>query len=369
MHFIPEKMKTQLKMTLSHCRRTPFTSNAFAIFLFVFLLYSVQVNAQAVERGRRSNQITNPINEIPKKRSIISEENSNECAEHFENWMRNISTTTIKENATLVVDWSDLDKLLTAKNCPYEQLWIELWRVNDDRKAIDETPHRSALDGNKEITFGSREYFETFDRCNQLDDTVFAFHSTRSHHRRSNSDDQHLAIKADGDSAYDDQGLMTNDPFRGPVAMQKLDPDYSTKTTFLHVVEKSYILRLCPCGKVRKERRVCDCEYTSALCSGIINIDQPKDSKVFDWCKPTSTGRTGRNEKKMDMTDQNKMAPQLKVNFLSPATTCDSVKIGGNLDSCTPVQTYDRVKVFTRLWLFHKSVKLIVPYLIILSTL
>ena len=360
MHFIPEKMKTQLKMTLSYCRRTPFTSNAFAIFLFVFLLYSVQVKAEDVERARRSNQITNPINEIPNKRSIISEENSNECAEHFENWMRNISTTTIKENATLVVDWSDLDKLLTAKNCPYEQLWIELWRVNDDRKAIDETPGRNALDGKTPITFGSREYFETFDRCNQLDDTVFAFHSTRSHDRRSNSDDQHLAIKAEGDMNYDDQGLMTNDPFGGPVAIQKLDPDYSTKTTFLHVVEKSYILRLCPCGKVRKERRVCDCEYTSALCSGIINIDQPKDSKVFDWCKPTSTGRTGRNEKKID--NQNKMAPQLKVNFLSPATTCDSVKIGGNLDSCTPVQAYDRVKVFTRVWLFQKIVKISTLY-------
>ena len=343
-HFIPEKMKTQLKMTLSFCRRTPFTSNAFAIFLFVFLLYSMQVKAESFERGKRSNQIKNPINEIPNKRSIISEETSNKCTEHLENWMRNISTTAFKENATLVVDWSDLDKLLTAKNCPYDQLWIELWRVNDDRKAIDGTPDGNALDG-KGIPFGSREYFETFDRCNQLDDAVFAFHSTRAHDRRSSSKDQHLAIKADSELGYNDNNQMTIDPFPGPLAMQKLDPDYSTKTTFLHVVEKSYILRLCPCGKVRKERRVCDCEYTSALCSGIISINQPDDAKVFDWCKPTT--RTGRNEKKIEMGNQNKMAPQLKVDIQSPIASCDSVNIGGNLDQCTPVQKYDRVKVST----------------------
>lgn len=225
-----DKMKTQLKMTLSVYRHSPFTLNALALFLLVLTLYSVQVKAEAVERTRRSNQITNQIDEIPNKRSIISEENSNECTKHFENWMRNISTTTFKENATLVVDWSGLDKLLTAKNCPYEQLWIELWRVNDDKNALEETN-----DGKK---FGSREYFETFDRCNQLDDAVFAFHSTRSHDRQPNSEDQRLAIEAESEQAYDDKELMTNEPSRGPVAMQKLDPDYSTKTTFLHVVEK-----------------------------------------------------------------------------------------------------------------------------------
>ena len=345
-------MKPQLKMTLSVCRRTPFSSNAFAIYFFVCMLLLVQAKAEAFEHERRSNQRTNQIDEIPNKRSIISEETSTKCTEHLENWMRNISTTAFKENATLVVDWSDLDRLLTAKNCPYDQLWIELWRVNDDRKAIDETRHGNALDG-KGIPFGSREYFETFDRCNQLDDAVFAFHSTRSHDRRPNSDDQRMAIRAESELDYNENDRMPIEPFRGPVAMQKLNPDYSTKTTFLHVVEKSYILRLCPCGKVRKERRVCDCEYTSALCSGIISINQPDDAKVFDWCKPTKS--TGRNVKKIEMASQNKMAPQLKVDIQSPIASCDSVNIGGNLDQCTPVQKYDRVKVSTSSLIISKN--------------
>ena len=213
-----------------------------------------------------------------------------ECKEHFQNWMHNISTTVIPENATLVVDWSELDKLLMEKSCPYDQLWIELWRVNEDNMPNNnDIINKNQENGQKEI-FGTPEYFLKYERCNKLDESLFAYHSTRSHDRRpkriqtdnetklkQKEVEERMHLSENGKSVYDE-------PRGDLVAFSKLDSSYSTKTTFLHVVENSYILRLCPCGKVRKHRRVCDCEYTSALCSGVINIEQPTRLQVFDWC-------------------------------------------------------------------------------------
>ena len=338
------------------CHRTT-TSFAF-VSVFLLLLYLAQGHAE-IERNRRSNQLIDP--ESPNKRSIKSmktEESSSptfseECKIHFQNWMHDISPTMFHENATLVVDWSELDKKLMDKNCPYNQLWIELWRVNENGLPSNEidSGNEQALD--TENIFGTPEYFSKFERCNELDETRFGYHSTRAHDRipKKIRKEDSLSIRGKNDKighSNEENTVTSVDQADGLVALTKMDPTYSTKTTFLHVVEKSYILRLCPCGKVRKFKRVCDCDYTSALCSGVINIDQPERAKVFDSCRPilNSKGKESDND-----SDKGETVPQAKnaITMNSPTTTCNSVALAGSLTPCTPVQSYDRVKVFQTL--------------------
>ena len=324
--------------------------NRSSTFLFASLFFAFAFVSQGqaeIERSRRSNQLT----QNPSKRYIKSLRHdgsqhtqtlSDECTRHFENWMHNISTTMYPENATLVVDWSDLDDLLTAKNCTYEQLWIELWRVNENELPLIESDDREA----SKYEFGTPEWFAKYERCNELDETLFAYHSIRAHHRKpklgiekkSTKDKIQFDEKAD----FIKTKQMTQ---MEPISLE-YGPTYSTKTTFLHVVENSYILRLCPCGKVIRNRRVCDCENTSALCSRVIKIDQPEKARVFESCRQPMKAKDSK-EQDIEADDANISIRHTKnaITMKSPSTTCTSVLLAGSLTPCTPVQRYDRVKV------------------------
>ena len=336
------------------CNRRRNTRSFAFVSIFLLLLYLSEGLAE-IERNRRSNQLNDPGS--PNKRSIkpLKTEDttlSEECKMHFQNWIHDISPTMFHENATLVVDWSELDKKLMDKNCPYNQLWIELWRVNENGLSSNEIDSTNEQELDAEDIFGTPEYFSKFERCNELDETRFGYHSTRAHDRmpKQTGNEGALSIRQRGEKMthYNVQNMVTS-VGQGDelVALTKLDPTYSTKTTFLHVVEKSYILRLCPCGKVRKFKRVCDCDYTSALCSGVINIDQPERAKVFDSCRPISNSKGKETEKDSEEEGQT-VSNQVKnaITMSSPTTTCNSVALAGSLTPCTPVQSYDRVKVF-----------------------
>ena len=327
------------------CRHRSISCAIFAS-LFVLLLYPSQGQAE-IEKNRRSNQF-----KTLKNKDLTTQTISGECTTHFQNWMHNISTAIFPENATIVVDWSDLDKLLVSKNCPYDHLWIELWKVNSETLEGRSEDENDNTVTDKEDIFGTPEYFSKYDRCNQLDENIFAYHSTRAHdqgrHKRYQKENKN-ENEAEEVEANNDGGatkIVSMESSNGPVAFEKLDPKYSTKTTFLHVVEKSYILRLCPCGKIRKLKRVCDCEYTSALCSGVINIEQPEKAKVFDWCSPMSNFKDFPQELATNEDEVVIDVPQVKVTMNSPTTTCNSVLLAGSLTPCTPVQSYDRVKVY-----------------------
>ena len=97
--------------------------------------------------------------------------------------MHDISPTMFPENATLVVDWSELDKKLMDKNCPYNQLWIELWRVNENGLPTNEIDSGNEQKLDPENIFGTPEYFSKYERCNELDESLFGYHSTRAHDR------------------------------------------------------------------------------------------------------------------------------------------------------------------------------------------
>ena len=161
------------------------TRSFFFVSIFLFLLYLSEGYAE-IERNRRSNQLNDPGS--PNKRSIkpLKTEDtilSEECKIHFQNWIHDISPTMFHENATLVVDWSELDKKLMDKNCPYNQLWIELWRVNEHGLSSNEIDSTNEQELDAEEIFGTPEYFSKFERCNELDETRFGYHSTRAHDR------------------------------------------------------------------------------------------------------------------------------------------------------------------------------------------
>ena len=328
-------------------RRHPHRSSKFSFgSLFLVLFLVIQGHAE-IERSRRSNQLTqNPSKRNGKSLRLDGSQHtrtlSDVCTRHFENWMHNISTTMFPENATLVVDWSDLDDLLNAKNCTYEQLWIELWRVNENELSLIGSEDSNA----SKNEFGTPEWFAKYERCNELDETLFAYHSIRAHHRKPRG----IGKKSTkSKNQYDEKADSMEEKHMAriePISLSQYGPTYSTKTTFLHVVENSYILRLCPCGKVIKNRRVCDCENTSALCSRVIKINQPEKARVFESCRQPD--KTKDNTERDIKTEDSNAVPRHAKNAItmkSPSTTCTSVLLAGSLTPCTPVQRYDRVKV------------------------
>ena len=107
-------------------------------------------------------------------------------------------------------------------------------------------------------------------------------------------------------------------------------------TTFLHVVEELYVFRLCPCGRRKLHQRVCDCDYGSGKthCSKLTKFQLSPSAKVYPWCQP---------ERGVSVPIDLEQGKYLKID--SPGTTCKSVMLAGSLYSCTPIQSYDKVKV------------------------
>ena len=257
-----------------------------------------------------------------------------DCNEQLQYWMYNVSKSTVNQgDATLIVDWSELDSLLKAHNCPYTRLWLELWRVKADK----EPP--GLIKGEE---FGSPEYFSKYERCNKLDETLFAFHSTRAHD--GSAIGQHIPQDTTEVNVHRVQPQENSISMDISTVANTLDVHQAS--TFLHIVEESYILRLCPCGMVRKNHmRVCDCKHTSALCSSPIKIQQPPEAAVFPWCRPDwEDGIKHSMARPQGVT----LEPLEKTDFFeleSPAMTCHSILLAGSITSCTPIQAYDRIRV------------------------
>ena len=89
------------------------------------------------------------------------------CEDQLQQWMQGVPIRVHPGNATLTVDWTDLDAKLVQLGCSYDQLWLELWRVSK----IPENDNN----------FGSPDYFSKYERCNELNEQHFSYHSTRTH--------------------------------------------------------------------------------------------------------------------------------------------------------------------------------------------
>ena len=348
------------KMKLNNWIYDTSISRRFPLVLVILLYLNIEREAEA-EGNRRSNELnTNPAANdgtgsnadlfyLEPKLGEADYALTEECTRHLQYWIYNLSTTVNSENATLVVDLSDLRQVLLAKKCPYHQFSIELWRVNEDNiPPLDNKNiggHLSRSVGNKE-TFGTREYFLKYDRCNRLESSLFSYHSARTHigsggrYTKVIPKEENSTVAAGGyeEASYNSNHIASMDS-KWLAAIDNLDS--STKATFIHVVQGSYIVRLCPCRQIRKHSGVYDCEYTDALCSEVISIERPTELEAYPWCRKTKSNSGGTNPNILPSLAKD----ETTLSMDSPRATCNSMLLSGSLKLCTPVQNYDRVKV------------------------
>jgi len=219
-----------------------------------------------------------------------------DCLDVVMSWLQEgFNPVVDSERASLGVDWEFLDKALASAGChPGGDLRTELWRV------LDEGTGSSA-------DFGTQQYFTKFRRCQHLSPDHFAHHETRSHEVGRPHDEFH------------------------------------------HVVEKRYVIRLCPCPSRNNSTR-CDCEDL-ALCSAVINVG---GKGPFVWCQQHKSHYHGDWKEEhagvpatgtIPVMGESKREFRLAQEFPAPQVDCMSATLSGTVPSCTPIVDYDRVKV------------------------
>ena len=130
------------------------------------------------------------------------------------------------------------------QSCSTRNFSVELWRtINPPNAQVPED-------------FGSREYFSKFQNCDSPNPDLLWKHG----------DSVHASIKKDNLEISD---TWQNQPIR-----------------FYHVVEKEYMVRICPCHDTQLS---CTCEHAgqsgAAVCSEIIEVSNLEEDLVFSWCR------------------------------------------------------------------------------------
>lgn len=217
----------------------------------------------------------------PKFESIA--DHKSVCEQRLKDWMIELNPQVSEDDASLTINWTTLDQEL--QGCTFEKLWFELWRLDPSRnQKINEVAN-----------YGSLDYFNKYERCSSMDG--FHLHESLNH------------------------------------SLQSLNPI----TTFHHVVQEHYVLRLCPCGRRKPSSYICDCENGSSfqpMCSKLITFERPINStrEVFDWCAH-------------DRDDTFVMESSDGAAVKTPSISCSSVTLAGTMASCTPIQSYDKVQI------------------------
>lgn len=223
------------------------------------------------------------------------------CDDIIADWLSKLKPSENPENATLTVHWNNLGQALLEKDCPVDNLSLELWRVEQHSQRPKD--------------FGTQDYFSAFERCNKLEPEHFLFHSTQS---------------------YQVNG---------------------TDVSFLHTVEKEYMFRVCPCHRRRHRSVSCDCQFDGHMhhsnrgsvkghfsasrgrpqCSRIFEIEPVETAEVMPWCLtgPALLPHVGKRVE--------------EVSLKSMLMNCTHLLVAGTMASCTPIQSYDHV-----LLTFHK---------------
>ncbi len=209
-----------------------------------------------------------------------------ECQAVLDDWMWQLRPDLDGANATLSVRWGGLDRALVNRNCRYDSMWLELWRLAE---AEEDPPWR-------------RSDVRRLHLCDGLHSGRFLLHSSLRHR-----------------------------------------PD-DAESRFGHAVEERYVLRLCPCGKrsgplstLPGQSRRCDCEYrdSRSFCSQLLRFPRPEGARggAFHWCGGKRDGG------ETDGADAG-------ADVFYPRAHCDGgAVISGVLASCTPIQVYDRVRL------------------------
>ena len=135
-----------------------------------------------------------------------------------------------------------IDTSRFVNDCGTDEILVELWRVISKPKI--ERPE----------TFGSLEYFHRDQHCENPNPDLLTRHGMTK------------KVGASG------RGLES--------------------VVFHHVVEREFMLRMCPCVMSH-----CTCETISPgsqVCSKILEVDNPEEDQVFQWCRGLAAGRPAR---------------------------------------------------------------------------
>ena len=172
--------------------------------------------------------------------SVLSIENTT-CTLELQELLSNLSTYYDRGDNSLTLHWTENNDIQSI--CGTRNFSIELWR------AI------KAPNSNVPVDFGTREYFSKFQNCDSPNPDLLWLHGDSIH------------------ASVDKEDLRIFDSWQ------------DEKIRFYHVVERQYMLRICPC---RKAHLPCTCEHAGqsvAVCSEILNISNTGEEQVFPWCR------------------------------------------------------------------------------------
>jgi len=205
------------------------------------------------------------------------------CSLVLHTFINSVSPGFDMDNKTLTIELGSLSSLPFSCRPSLGVYTVELWRV------IPST-HNNQRPGD----FGSTEYFGKDQHCENPNPDLLSRHGQ-----------PHKAWARTEDSG-----------------------GQRTLVTFQHVVEKEYMLRLCPC----QDTSHCTCDSVDPgdrVCSSLIVVDNPGDNHVFSWCR----------------AGQSHITPQPKIDSPIVQHCPAQLRITGQIPSCTKVRDYDRVEV------------------------
>lgn len=172
------------------------------------------------------------------------------------------------------------------KECGTLYVSVELWRVISKPKI--ERP----------ADFGTPKYFAKDQHCENPNPDLLSKHGQA---RKAWAWQQRMEVR---------NGRVNN----------------NNQIKFYHVVEKEYMIRLCPC----QVSGHCTCENTNPgtqACSRLFTVPNPDEDQVFPWCRGQS------------------QSPQPKIDSPIIQHCPAQLRITGIIPSCTTVRDYDQVEV------------------------
>lgn len=206
------------------------------------------------------------------------------CAEALHAFLEKVAPVFDPADKSLTLELMELSDFSAGCRTPFYS--VELWRV------IQQPGIQLPKD------FGSTEYFEKDQHCENPNPDLLSRHGQP---RRAWGWQQEWEVR-EGEQA-------------------------TAEVRFLHVVERQYMLRLCPC----QDSGQCTCEYVEPgqrVCSSLIEVDNPGVDQVFPWCR-------GRSQP----------TPHPKIDSPVVQHCPAQLRITGLIPSCTEVRSYDRVEV------------------------
>jgi len=209
---------------------------------------------------------------------------SNSCADAIQDFLSKASPKFDDTDKSLSLELVEISDFY--QECGTLYVSVELWRVISKPKI--EQPS----------DFGTPQYFKKDQHCENPNPDLLSKHGQA---RKAWAWQQRMEVR---------NGKANN----------------NNQIKFYHVVEKEYMIRLCPC----QVNGHCTCENTkpgTQVCSPLFTVPNPDEDQVFPWCRGQS------------------QSPQPKIDSPIIQHCPAQLRITGIIPSCTTVRDYDQVEV------------------------